>query len=163
MTIGGTSSTYLNITCGVPQGSIMGQRLLLIYTNDMHNAVRHSIVHHFAEDTNLLCAGRNPSLLRKKMNEDLKLIFEWLCTNRLSLNVSKSVFIIFKPPRKLLDQQITLHVKCKRQNVLKNTRNLCQKSKFQKQIRTLDTLLTLFYTGYFVHFYSRGGYQYPPP
>ena len=42
------------------------------------------------------------------MNEELKLIFEWLCANRLSLNVSKTEFIIFKPPRKHLDQRITL-------------------------------------------------------
>ena len=74
----------------------------------MHNAVKHSIVHHFADDTNLLCSDRNPSMLRKKMNEDLKLIFEWLCANRLSLNVSKTEFIIFKPPRKHLEQRITL-------------------------------------------------------
>ena len=42
------------------------------------------------------------------MNEDLRLIFEWLCANRLSLNVSKTELIIFKPPRKHLDQRITL-------------------------------------------------------
>ena len=65
----------------------------------MHSAVKHSIVHHFADDTNLLCSDRNPSMLRKKMNEDLKLIFEWLCANRLSLNVSKTEFIILKPPK----------------------------------------------------------------
>ena len=44
------------------------------------------------------------------MNEDLKLIFEWLCANRLSLNVSKTEFIIFKPPRKSLNQRITLNL-----------------------------------------------------
>ena len=78
VTIGGASSSYRNITCGVPQGSILGPLLFLIYINDMHNAVKHSIVHHFADDTNLLCSDRNPALLRKKMNEDLKLLFEWL-------------------------------------------------------------------------------------
>ena len=41
------------------------------------------------------------------MNEDLKLIFDWLCSNRLSLNVSKTEFIIFKPPPKT-NQRITL-------------------------------------------------------
>ena len=42
------------------------------------------------------------------MNRDLKLIFEWLCANRLSLNVSKTEFIIFRTPRKALDQRIVL-------------------------------------------------------
>ena len=108
VTIDGASSTYRNITCGVPQGSSMGPLLFLIYINDMHNAVKHSIVHHFADDTNLLCSDRDTSLLRKKMNEHLKLIFEWLCANRLSLNVLKTEFIIFKPPRKRIHQRITL-------------------------------------------------------
>ena len=42
------------------------------------------------------------------MNEDLKLIFQWLCANRLSLNVTKTEFIIFKPPRMKLDERFTL-------------------------------------------------------
>ena len=42
------------------------------------------------------------------MNEDLKLIFEWLCTNRLSLNVAKTEFIIFKPPKKRTINRFTL-------------------------------------------------------
>ena len=101
-------SDFLDVTCGVPQGSILGPLLFLIYINDMRNAVKHSIIHHFADDTNLLCSDKDPSLLRFKMNTDLKLIFEWLCANRLSLNVSKTEFIIFKPPRKALSKRITL-------------------------------------------------------
>ena len=108
VSLGGVCSEFKNITCGVPQGSILGPLLFLIYINDMHNAVKHSIVHHFADDTNLLCSDKNPNILRKKMNEDLKFIFEWLCANRLSLNVTKTEFIIFKPPRKRLDERITL-------------------------------------------------------
>ena len=74
----------------------------------MHKAVEHSTVHHFADDTNLLCSDNDPSQLRLKMNLDLKLIFEWLCSNRLSLNVAKTEFIIFKPPKKNLHERITL-------------------------------------------------------
>ena len=103
-----TYSLDQEISCGVPQGSILGPLLFLIYINDMRNAVKHSIVHHFADDTNLLCSDKDPTQLRLKMNVDLKLIFEWLCSNRLSLNVSKTEFIIFKPPKKNIHQRITL-------------------------------------------------------
>ena len=101
-------SDFLDVTCGVPQGSILGPLLFLIYINDMRNAVKHSTIHHFADDTNLLCSDKDPSILRFKMNTDLKLIFEWLCANRLSLNVSKTEFIIFKPPKKTPSTRITL-------------------------------------------------------
>ena len=74
----------------------------------MHSAVKHSSMHHFAGDTNPLCSDKDPKVLRKKMNEDLRLIFEWLCANRLSLNVSKTEFIIFKPPKKSLKDRFTL-------------------------------------------------------
>ena len=54
VTLNGFSSKSANITCGVPQGSILGPLLFIIYINDMHNAMKHCIVHHFADDTNLL-------------------------------------------------------------------------------------------------------------
>ena len=104
----GVSSEFLNISCGVPQGSILGPLLFLIYINDMHRSVKYSLVHHFADDTNLLCSDKNPDLLKKKMNADLRLIFQWLCANRLSLNVTKTEFIIFKPPRSHLQNRFTL-------------------------------------------------------
>ncbi len=53
-------------------------------------------------------AIKTPKKLRKKVNEDLRLIFDWLCANRLSLNVGKTEFIFFKPPRMKLQERITL-------------------------------------------------------
>ena len=61
-----TYSEFKNVSFGVPQGSILGPLLFLIYINDMRNAVNHSVVHNFADDTNLLCSDKDPSKLRQK-------------------------------------------------------------------------------------------------
>ena len=102
------TSNDKNITCGVPQGSILGPLLFIIYINDMHNAVNKSKIYHFADDTNLLFSADSSQKLHKEINDELKLIFDWLCANRLSLNVAKTEFIIFRPPRKKLEQRVYL-------------------------------------------------------
>ena len=106
--IGNTYSNYQQITCGVPQGSILGPLLFLIYINDMHKAAKYSTLYHFADDTNLLYSNKNEKTLRKNINTDIELIFQWLCANRLSINVDKTEFIIFKPQRKTIKKRITL-------------------------------------------------------
>ena len=97
VSLGGSKSTECDITCGVPQGSILGPLLFLIYINDMNLSLKRSLVHHFADDTNLLYSDKCLRTLRKTMNIELKYLFEWLCANRLSLNVDKTEFIIFRP------------------------------------------------------------------
>ena len=106
--VNGNDSNFLPITCGVPQGSILGPLLFSIYINDMHRAISNSTVFHFADDTNLLFSHKDPSIIKKMMNDDLKSLFCWLCANRLSLNVSKTEFIIFRPPKMALEDRIVL-------------------------------------------------------
>ena len=112
--LGSGSSSLKNVTCGVPQGSILGPLLFILYINDMRHALKFSVVHHFADDTNLLYSHKNQKTLRKNVNYDLSLLFEWLCANRLSLNVKKTEFIIFRPPRSYLKDRVTLTLnRCK--------------------------------------------------
>ena len=106
--INGETSSNRAITCGVPQGSILGPLLFLIYINDMHLAVRKSTIYHFADDTNLLFSCKSVKELRKTMNNDLKCLYEWLCANRLSLNTKKTEFIIFTAPRSCCNERVTL-------------------------------------------------------
>ena len=73
----------------------------------MHNAVNKSKIYHFADDTNLLFSADSSKTLHKEINDELQLIFDWLCANRLSLNFAKTEFI-FRPPRKKLEQRVYL-------------------------------------------------------
>ncbi|XP_065667556.1 uncharacterized protein LOC136087869 [Hydra vulgaris] len=91
------------IKYGVPQGSVPGTLLLSIYINDLPHSINNSIVHHFANDTNLLCINKSLAQLCKKVNSDLRHLCHWLNSNRLFLNINITKFIIFHPPQKKID------------------------------------------------------------
>ena len=86
VSLNGVSSENEPITCGVPQGSILGPLLFLIYIDDLRFSLNNCSVFHFADDINLLFSVKNPKLMSKVINHELKKLFEWLCSNRLSLN-----------------------------------------------------------------------------
>ena len=133
VTLDGITSKSENITCGVPQGSILGPLLFIIYINDMHNALKQCIVHHFADDTNLLYSHSDPKILKRVMNSELKILFDWLCANRLSLNVAKTEFIIFRPSAKPLSERIVLRL---------NQTNIYESTKIRYLGLILDSCLS---------------------
>ena len=91
-------STINKISCGVPQGSVLGPLLFLIYINDFHNSSEKLSFYLFADDTNLLYADKNLKSLEKTVNNELVRVSDWLNANKLTLNAKKSNFVIFHPP-----------------------------------------------------------------
>ena len=61
--IASVDSRLMKISCGVPQGSILGPLLFLLYTNDLRHATQKSLGHHFADDSNLIVSDRSLKIL----------------------------------------------------------------------------------------------------
>ena len=95
---------------GVPQGSVLGPLLFLIYINDLNVAIKHSIVRHFADDTNLLFRNKNPKQLTKHLRVDVKQLCKWLRANKISLNASKTELLVFRSNRKKINYDIKLKI-----------------------------------------------------
>ena len=81
---------YATVTCGVPQGSIMGPLLFLLCVNDIANVSTSLLAILFADDTNVFLTGNNIDQMIEIMNGELNNVFLWLNSNKLSLNVKKT-------------------------------------------------------------------------
>ena len=114
VSISGHDSDVRDSEFGVPQGSVLGPLLFLIYINDLHKAIKYSTTRHFADDTNLLIKGKNLKKMKKHLNYDLDQLCEWLKANKICLNCDKTEMIIFRHPNKKIDYELKIKVNGKR-------------------------------------------------
>ena len=98
------NSSLLSILCGVPQGSILGPLLYLIYVNDINQSCNGNILS-FADDTTMFLSHSDIKTLHEEANQQINHLYEWFCANKLSLNAKKTKYIFIKAPGKLPNLQ----------------------------------------------------------
>ena len=95
VTLNGVTSSLRPITHGVPQGSILGPLLFILYINDIVNCSDLLLFILFADDTNLFCLCDDIWKLKKIVNSELANVSNWFRAHKLSLNTKKTNFILF--------------------------------------------------------------------
>jgi len=110
--INGVNSNLLELSVGVPQGSVLGPLLFILYINDLPEQISHGHIVLYADDTALFFAAKSVSDVNRALNADLQNISEWLETNRLTLNISKCKAMLFGSSKRLHlgNEQLTTYL-----------------------------------------------------
>ena len=110
--LNGMLSDQRGITCGIPQGSILGPLLFIIYINDLPNCLEQATPRMFADDTSLTAVGKTLNEAEEIANKDLNNVKAWLSSNKLSLNIAKTEYILIgsRPKISSIDVQPTVKI-----------------------------------------------------
>ena len=108
--VDGKLSEYNHNYHGVPQGSVLGPLLFLLYINDIPHSSQIMTFHLYADDTSIFFSHENLSNLESIVNAELAKISDWLIANKLTLNTTKSNFMIIKPRQKKLSKNIEISI-----------------------------------------------------
>ena len=97
-----TSSEPANLKCGVPQGSILGPLLFLLYINDLPQSVADCDIRLYADDTCISFKHKSIKTIEDTLNKDFNTLCDWFLDNKLSIHFGedKTKTILFSPPKK---------------------------------------------------------------
>ncbi len=113
--IDGVYSQPMEVTCGVPQGSILGPLLFLVYVNDMVSAVNCKLLL-YADDSALMVSHKEIGVIQEQLSIQLESVNEWLVDNKLSLHLGKTESVLFGSKRKLAKSP-DLDITCGKENI----------------------------------------------
>ena len=99
--VNGVLSKSCTLTCGIPQGTVLGPLLFLLYINDLPNCLSVSQPRMYADDTQLTYADNDICSIEASLNQDLSNINRWLIANKLTLNMTKTEFMLIGSRKKL--------------------------------------------------------------
>ena len=114
VSINWVNSDLQTMKFGVPQGSVLGPLIFLIYINDLNSTIKFCTTRHFAADTNLLIKNNSLKQIKKFLNFDLRNLVSWLKANKISLNASKTEILIFRHPNKPINYDLKIKLDGKR-------------------------------------------------
>jgi hypothetical protein len=99
--VNNATSSLRNLNCGVPQGSNLGPLLFLLYVNDLPNCLKKSHAAMYADDTNITVRSSSLTYLEEALNDELENIHQWLLSNKLTLNVKKTEYMVIGTRQRL--------------------------------------------------------------
>ncbi len=120
----GVNSTTQTIVYGVPQGSVLGPLLFILYSNDIPHAVEHCKSILFADDTTVYLTGENLQTMYGQVNADLKSLNDWFRANQLSVNPTKTKYIVFAKHVNIANDDQFLHIENDRLERVQTTKFL---------------------------------------
>ena len=99
--VNGCLSDFSTLKCGVPEGTILGPLLFLIFFDDLPNCLSFSVPRMYADDTHITFAGSDLHLIQSSLYHDLENLNKWLVSNRLTLKTSKTEFMLIGSRQRL--------------------------------------------------------------
>ncbi len=106
--LNGKISTEKSVQIGVPQGSVLGPILFLLFVNDLPSIVSNTQCNMFADDTLFYCSGSNISDIQECLQKDIDKVVKWLTENKLTLNVDKCCTMAISHPHKVADKSLKI-------------------------------------------------------